>query len=718
MSGKNKMRFLQFAFAVFVFLIQGCSLQNDFQKSQVRFEGIAEKVDSGSFAVASDYDYVCLTYKGGGGIQRTPWVKIEKSSNSLKAEFQIQNLLGGYEYQFKLVGLDVDILGTKPLSEPCPIVRPSESGWARLGYLKTKVSFNAKSLDLTIPFAFNDGPEAGEDVLPGQPSFAFVSQWNTEKISRGSSAANQITLPLESDGTYNFTVEWGDGTSNNITNWNDANVTHTYADVGVHIVSIRGTITGFRFSNSGDVLKLVRIFSFGPLRLGNNGGYFDGAKNLTITATDPLDLTGTTNLSGAFGGCTALTTAPSMAGWQTANVTNMSYMFSKASAFNQPIENWDTSNVTNMSYMFYKASAFNQPIGNWNTSKVRNMNTMFGTGAEYGTLITTSFNQAIGNWNTASVTDMSYMFYQATSFNQPIHTWNVAGVTQMENILARTISFSITNYDNLLLSWSQQNVQTGVNFGSIGINHSNTPNTNSAYDTLTKVKGWIINEPPDAPTNVVGIAGNGQVALSWTEPSSNGSAITNHEVWYSSDGGSSWSNYTPLDPIVHSNVTVTGLTNGTAYVFRVAAINSIGIGLFSIRSSIVTPHANVPAAPTGLGGSTGVNEVNLAWTAPVDDGGSAITKYLIQYSSGIRDNWLPVPPLDTGSNVLSYTVTSLWGGVSYKFRVAAVNGVDPGPWSEESQSIIPEISGLTPAPPPVPPQTTSTHWKPLEAKAQ
>ena len=127
MSGKNKMRFLQFAFAVFVFLIQGCSLQNDFQKSQVRFEGIAEKGDSGSFAVASDYDYVCLTYKGGGGIQRTPWVKIEKNEFSLSAEFQIPNLLGGYEYQFKLIGLDVDILGTSPLSEPCPVVRPSES---------------------------------------------------------------------------------------------------------------------------------------------------------------------------------------------------------------------------------------------------------------------------------------------------------------------------------------------------------------------------------------------------------------------------------------------------------------------------------------------------------------------------------------------------------------------------------------------------------------
>jgi hypothetical protein len=88
---------------------------------------------------------------------------------------------------------------------------------------------------------------------------------------------------------------------------------------------------------------------------------------------------------------------------------------------------------------------------------------------------------------------MNMMFYQATAFDQPIHTWNVAGVTLMQDILDRT-SISITNYDNLLLSWSQQNVQTGVRFGSIGVKHSNTQNVNSAFDKLTNIKGWIINE--------------------------------------------------------------------------------------------------------------------------------------------------------------------------------------------------------------------------------
>ncbi|KAF5273170.1 hypothetical protein FQR65_LT17212 [Abscondita terminalis] len=63
--------------------------------------------------------------------------------------------------------------------------------------------------------------------------------------------------------------------------------------------------------------------------------------------------------------------------WNTANVTDMSGMFSYAKAFNQDISSWNTANVTNMRNMFANATAFNQDISGWNTANVTNMRNMF-----------------------------------------------------------------------------------------------------------------------------------------------------------------------------------------------------------------------------------------------------------------------------------------------------------------------------------------------------
>ena len=75
-----------------------------------------------------------------------------------------------------------------------------------------------------------------EILLPvsnADPS-AFLSKWDTSYLSDGSSANNQIRLPLITSGNYDFLVQWGDGNSDFITLYSDPNVTHTYATVGVY----------------------------------------------------------------------------------------------------------------------------------------------------------------------------------------------------------------------------------------------------------------------------------------------------------------------------------------------------------------------------------------------------------------------------------------------------------------------------------------------------
>ena len=111
----------------------------------------------------------------------------------------------------------------------------------------------------------------------------------------------------------------------------------------------------------------------------------------------------------------------------------------------------------------------------------------------------------------------------------------------------------------------------------------------AVYCGSTKV--WPTTSVPGAPTGVTGTAGNAQVSLSWTAPASNGGAsITDYTVQYSSNSGSSWTTFS-RSASTATTATVTGLTNGTAYVFHVAAVNSAGTSSYSTNSSSVTPAA-------------------------------------------------------------------------------------------------------------------------------
>ncbi|NBV97201.1 MAG: fibronectin type III domain-containing protein [Verrucomicrobia bacterium] len=97
---------------------------------------------------------------------------------------------------------------------------------------------------------------------------------------------------------------------------------------------------------------------------------------------------------------------------------------------------------------------------------------------------------------------------------------------------------------------------------------------------------------PSAPT-ITGItAGNGQLSVAFTAPSSNGGAsITNYE--YSTNAGSNWT--TPSPAVTASPLLITGLVNGTSYNVQIRAVNSAGSGTATTSTS-GTPAA--PASPT------------------------------------------------------------------------------------------------------------------------
>ena len=288
----------------------------------------------------------------------------------------------------------------------------------------TAYAFNGRMSQARI---YNKGLTASE-VLQNynamKDRFAFIFTIDTTKT--GTTASTQFRLPLVSSGTVNFVVEWGDGTSDTITTFNQAQTTHTYPSGGTYEIKIRGILRGWQFNNGGDRLKMGVIKNWGCLNISVNSGFF-GCSNLSCIATDAPVIT-STSLLNYFRSCVNFN-GP-IGNWDVSGVGNMDLIFYQSSSFNQPIGNWNTSNVTSMTSMFQEASSFNQDIGFWDTSKVVLMNTMFQSA--------TSFNNGgssnINNWDTSSVTNMSLMFRFTNSFNQPIGDWDTSNVTTMQSM--------------------------------------------------------------------------------------------------------------------------------------------------------------------------------------------------------------------------------------------------------------------------------------------
>ena len=279
---------------------------------------------------------------------------------------------------------------------------------------------------------------------------SFITLWRTSNTDGTSTVSGDLQLPLISTGTYNFTVYWGDGNSDTITTWNDPLTLHTYASPDDYIVKIVGQIEGFKFSGSSnnDKVKLLHVNRWGQVLLGNDGAYFKGANNLTLSGTvDYPSLSGTTNLDEMFMNCTSLVTINNPSLWDLSNVTSMNDMFRGATSFNQNINSWNISGVTGMSGTFRSATSFNQPLNSWDTFNVINLDETFRDAS--------SFNKNINSWNISGVTTMVGTFQSAIDFNQPLSGWNVSNVTDM----SRTF-FGAEDFDQSINNWNVSNVTT------------------------------------------------------------------------------------------------------------------------------------------------------------------------------------------------------------------------------------------------------------------
>ena len=195
---------------------------------------------------------------------------------------------------------------------------------------------------------------------------------------------------------------------------------------------------------------------------------------------------------------------------------------------------------------------------------------------------------------------------------------------------------------------------------------------------------------PTAPAVVSVAAGDGALAIAWTAPADTGGLnIQGYDVRYipaeENSPGATWTEEQDVWTLGSLEHTITGLTNGVRYDLELRAVTSAGDGPWSSTFSgtpRTTPDVPIVSLITPDGST-----LTVAWDAPANTGGSAITSYDLRYieSSAVDKadaNWTVVDDAwATGSGALSYQISGLTGGTQYDVQVRAVTAAGDGPWS-------------------------------------
>jgi hypothetical protein len=235
---------------------------------------------------------------------------------------------------------------------------------------------------------------------------------------------------------------------------------------------------------------------------------------------------------------------------------------------------------------------------------------------------------------------------------------------------------------------------TSYDFQVLAVNVAGTGAASNMLSTTPTSPATV----PGAPRNLAATPQNGQVYLTWLEPSSNGgAAITDYVVEYRYqycthwhiDGCQTWtwSAYVPFADGGSTNLfaTVGGLDNGTLYGFHVAAVNSVGTGPWSVAQSTTPTCSGCPGIPTLLHSNDNHRtSIELDWSAPVTP--PQITSYEVRYCvsdwTGVcltEYSWTVVT--STNGTSSDFEVTGLSRDTWYTFQVRARNSTGAGGWS-------------------------------------
>jgi hypothetical protein len=176
-----------------------------------------------------------------------------------------------------------------------------------------------------------------------------------------------------------------------------------------------------------------------------------------------------------------------------------------------------------------------------------------------------------------------------------------------------------------------------------------------------------------------GMAGNNVNQLTWSTPSNGGAAITNYKIYR----GTASNTGTLLATVgVMNGYNDASAVNGTAYYYRVSAVNIKGEGARSNEVALTPAYTAAPSAPRRLKATGKKGGVMLTWSAPASSGTAPITNYRIYRGTAPLTKTL----LTTVGNTTRFSDNSGPAGTNYYYQVTAVSSVGESARSNEDSA--------------------------------
>lgn len=208
----------------------------------------------------------------------------------------------------------------------------------------------------------------------------------------------------------------------------------------------------------------------------------------------------------------------------------------------------------------------------------------------------------------------------------------------------------------------------------------------SGYDEV-QINITVLDKPtaPEGPLKVSNVHKEG-CSLKWNPPLDDGGVPIDHYNVEKFDKETG--RWVPVGRTADTHMEVANLEPGQEYLFRVSAVNDEGVSepLATDTYMLAKNPFDEPSKPgTPEAYDWDKNFIELRWTPPVSDGGSPITKYVLEKRTHGTIKWIRCA--EVIGNKCEAKVTELNEGEVYEFKVRAVNEAGPGIWSDHSKPI-------------------------------